>query len=406
MLETSEFAWARETAGTLLQQAFGQKIDELELHLQNVSDEVVEGALVGLELAQYRFVPAKKKTRYRVVRDGKKLDAALLSRAESLARAVNLARHLVNLPPNQCQPGHFEAHAKSLLRGKKNCQLEVWDHRRLKKENMNLHLGVGQGSSSPPRLLIVTYRPARNPKKLAPVALVGKGITFDSGGLDLKPSAAMRLMKKDMGGAAAALAAVLWASENQIQRPVTAYLALAENMVDASSFRPSDVLESRSGLKVEIHNTDAEGRLVLADAIDVAVSAKTKPELVIDLATLTGAIKTALGAEIAGLFSNEDTLSDKIEAAAQKAGDLVWRMPLFSKYTAGFSSPFADLVNAVDGFGGAITAALFLEKFVRGVPWAHLDIYAWNDKPTGALAFSGGTGQGVQLLSHLLRDLE
>jgi leucyl aminopeptidase len=184
------------------------------------------------------------------------------------------------------------------------------------------------------------------------------------------------------------------------------YLALAENMVDARSFRPSDVMTARNGMQVEIHNTDAEGRLVLADVLDVAVTQQgaDEPEMVIDVATLTGAIKVALGAELAGLFSNDDRLAEDLNRAGQAAGDLNWRMPMYGRYTSGMSTPFADIVNAVDGFGGAITAALFLEKFTRQKSWAHLDIYGWNDKATGPYTFAGGNGQAVQCLAQFLTD--
>jgi leucyl aminopeptidase len=289
---------------------------------------------------------------------------------------------------------------------------------------MGLHLAVGQGALHGPRMIHLKYRPKKtSSSKLAssksaasksvggksnskPIAFVGKGITFDSGGLDIKPSSGMRLMKKDMGGAAAVLGVALWAELSQINLDLDFYIGLAENAVDQKSFRPSDVVTARNGMSVEIHNTDAEGRLVLADLLDVAVTKAgvDEPEIVIDVATLTGAIKVALGADLAGLFSNSDQLSDEIQSAGQKAGDLNWRMPLYLKYTHGMSSSFADIVNAIDGFGGAITAALFLEKFVRNKPWAHLDIYAWNDKNSGSLSFSGGNGQAVQCLVQFLKS--
>ena len=239
-----------------------------------------------------------------------------------------------------------------------------------------------------------------------PVAFVGKGVTFDSGGLDIKPSSGMRLMKKDMGGAAAVAGLAMWAHRVNYSKPLDFYLALAENSVDGKSFRPSDVITARNGLQVEIHNTDAEGRLVLADALDVAVT-QTKadePEMVIDVATLTGAIKVALGADLAGLFTNDDDLAEKLSQAGQAAGDLSWRMPLLSKYNGASSSHFADMVNAVDGFGGAITAALFLEKFVKQKSWAHLDIYAWTEKATGSLQAAGGNAQGLYCLIEFVKN--
>lgn len=435
-LEVSDHVWARETAGSIFQQAQGQKVKDLELWIWGGGEESVQGALVGLGMAAYRYHSSSPSTpiSWSLRWNGKKVSSELQQPAQALSSAVNLCRHLVNLPPNLGQPEHLEAWIRGLLnptksglrsvsqrkgasaarsgavesfhfpRAATSLKLEIWDEKRLKKEKMGLHLGVGQGSASAPRLLILSYQP-KGAEAKAPVALVGKGITFDTGGLDIKPSSAMRLMKKDMGGAAAVLATMFWAAETQLQLPLVAYVPLAENSVDGRSFRPSDVLEARSGMKVEIHNTDAEGRLVLADALDVAVTSSRKPRCVIDLATLTGAIKTALGTEIAGLFSNDDFLSEGLEKAAQKSGDLIWRMPLYSKYTASFSTPFADWVNAVDGWAGAITGALFLERFVRQTPWAHLDIYAWNDKASGSLAFAGGNGQGVQLLAEFLNTL-
>ncbi|MCK6598722.1 MAG: leucyl aminopeptidase family protein, partial [Bdellovibrionaceae bacterium] len=184
------------------------------------------------------------------------------------------------------------------------------------------------------------------------------------------------------------------------------FLALAENSVDGKSFRPSDVIVSRSGQSVEIDNTDAEGRLVLADALDFVTREIKELDSVINVATLTGAIKVALGAEIAGLFSNSDELSVQLLKSSQQSGDLCWRMPLVEKYAASLSSSFADFKNSSEGFGGAITAALFLQKFINNKNWAHLDIYAWNDKPTGSLSMSGGNGQGVQLLIEYLQHLQ
>jgi len=216
----------------------------------------------------------------------------------------------------------------------------------------------------------------------------------------------MRLMKKDMGGAAAVLALAYWADQSGYQAPCDFYLALAENSVDAKAMRPSDLYTSRAGHIVEIDNTDAEGRLVLADVMDVAVTQKgaDEPEVIVDVATLTGAIKVALGAEIAGLFCNDDALALQLQKAGQRAGDLNWRMPLLNRYFSSLSSNFADFKNSADGFGGAITAALFLEKFCGGKKWAHLDVYSWNDKTTGALSFAGANGQPVQALIEWLKS--
>jgi leucyl aminopeptidase len=407
-LEESPYAWMRDQMGSLCGLVKAYQIESLHIELHETDHEQELGLWVGLELAQYSYKQAIDGQQSFPKVSVKKIKGIFaketIKEAKALAAAVNLSRHLVNIPPNLLNPSTVSEYIRKNFSQRKNLQLEIWDEERLAKENMNLHLAVGSGSDNPPCMIHLKYRPTKSVSK-KPIAFVGKGITFDSGGLDIKPSSGMRLMKKDMGGAAAVLGLAMWASETEYPRDMDFYLALAENSVDAKSFRPSDVFTARNGMKVEIHNTDAEGRLVLADVMDVAVTQKGKdePAMIIDIATLTGAIKVALGADIAGLFSNHDGLAEELNMAGFQRGDLNWRMPLFGKYTASFSSPFADMVNAVDGFGGAITAALFLEKFTRQKPWAHLDIYAWADKASGALASSGGSGQAVQALVRFIQ---
>ncbi len=411
-LEDSNYSWMRDQVGTLVGFFKAYQVDSVEIELQATSEEQELGLFVALEMAAYQYRSTVDGTalndfpKVSFQKFGEAFSKDILARAQALGSSVNMARHLVNTPPNFLNPDTMAAFVRRNFAGAKNIKLEIWDEKRLIKENMGLHLGVGRGAEHAPRLVHLKYRPTGKSAKQKPIAFVGKGITFDSGGLDIKPSAGMRLMKKDMGGSAAVVALAKWAVDTQYPRPLDFYLALAENSVDAKSFRPSDVLTARNGLQIEIHNTDAEGRLVLGDALDVAVSqtAADEPEIVIDVATLTGAIKVALGGELAGLFSNDDRLAEELNRAGQAAGDLNWRMPMYGRYTSGMSSNFADYVNAVDGFGGAITAALFLEKFVRQKPWAHLDIYGWNDKPSGPLTMSGGSGQAVQCLAQFLTD--
>jgi leucyl aminopeptidase len=241
------------------------------------------------------------------------------------------------------------------------------------------------------------------------VALVGKGVCFDTGGLGIKPDAGMKLMKKDMGGSASIVGIAHWLSESGSDVACDLYLALAENAVDAHSFRPGDVLTARNGLTVEIHNTDAEGRLVMADVMDVATNKQidSAPVALIDLSTLTGAMRVAVGTEIAGMFANNDGLADLALSSGQKAGDPAWRIPLWDNYKAQLKSSFADLANASDsGFGGAITAALFLQKFLKHqIPWLHFDLYCWSDRANGAIGDSGGNGQGVQMMVRLLERI-
>ncbi|MGZ3795504.1 MAG: leucyl aminopeptidase family protein [Pseudobdellovibrionaceae bacterium] len=409
LLEESDYAFSRDLFGGMLGHFKAHALEQIRIEYVDTDFEHELGSLVGLEMTSYNF---------RQVYEGKpqslpevfilknlgEFDKSTLHQAQARAIAVNIARHLVNLPPNELNPKTFVDFAKKLGLPA-STKMAVWDAVRLKKEKMGLLLGVGQGAEFGPYLLHIQYRPSKK-TSLKSIAFVGKGITFDSGGLDIKPSAGMRLMKKDMGGAASVLALASWVADIKYPGPCDFYIALAENSLDAKSFRPSDILVARNGLKVEIDNTDAEGRLVLADALDVAVSQKGihEPEVVIDVATLTGAIKVGLGAEIAGLFSNDDELADSLSTAGYRAGDLNWRMPLYNKYFNDLSSPFADFKNSGGGFGGAITAALFLQKFVRGKKWAHLDVYCWSDKSQGALSSQGGSGQPVQALIEYLES--
>jgi leucyl aminopeptidase len=405
-LKSSVNTRLREAMGALVTTLDRLDVRAVEINL-DLPAESVPAAVCGLELALYRFKRVLKgeapKYKIRLLHKGRLPAEKLLAAGWAVGGAANLARHLVNLPPNWLNPQTYADFLQDLFAGLKHTKLEVWDEARLKKEKMGLHLGVGQGSATPPCLVHIRYRPSG--AKGAPLAFVGKGITFDTGGVDLKPAAGMRLMKKDMGGSAAVAALAYWAAMSGWKQSADFYLALAENSVDGTAFRPSDVLIARNGLAVEIHNTDAEGRLVLADALDVAVTAKEKPRTVINVATLTGAIKTALGASVAGLFSNDARLASTLSAAGQEAGDWMWHMPLVQRYRAQLNSGFADLANASDGFGGAITAALFLERFVKDVSWAHLDIYAWKDSAEGACVESGGSGQAVFALVEWAQGL-
>lgn len=419
-LAKSVFTRARDAAGPVLQGARTAKCEKLVLDFSASTREELQGFLVGLEIANYSFSETRGYRRGGkrpvvfllpppVVEDAKELKAMIVD-GSRLGVAVNLARHLTNLPGGTLTPTVYADLARAVMAEVGDVRVDVWDERRLKSENMNLLLAVGGGAASPPRLVHMSYRPKERGAEKRPVALVGKGVTFDSGGLDIKPSSGMRLMKKDMGGSAAVLALTWWAADAGLPLALDSYLALAENAVSSNSFRPGDIIKARSGLAIEIDNTDAEGRLVLADAMNVAVTQKAEdvPACLIDIATLTGAIKVGLGTEIAGLFTNSDDLAREIFDAGLKRGDLSWRMPLFQPYKSGLRSNFADYVNsAAGGFGGAITAALFLELFAKtedgpSLPWAHLDIYAWRDGASGAWTEAGGSGQGVLSMSEVL----
>ncbi len=405
-LKTGSAQRVRDAVGACLGQIEKLDVQSVEFDLQ-LDAGLTEAAILGLELALYRFKRVFKgeslKLGITLKNKGKSIAPKVIEAAAAPGVATNLARHLTNLPPNVLNPITYAEAMVKVFAAIPNVKVEVWDEGRLAQENMNLIMAVGMGSASAPRLVHLRYRPAG--AKKGPVALVGKGVTFDSGGLDIKPAAGMRLMKKDMGGSAAVAGVLLWAAKTGCKIALDAYLPLAENAIGGRAFRPSDVITARSGATVEIHNTDAEGRLVLADAMDVAVTQAEKPRCLVDVATLTGAIKVALGSGVAGLFANDQRLAQALNKAGQESGDLTWIMPLYQKYRPQLASTFADMINSPDGFGGAITAALFLEKFARDVPWAHLDIYAWKDSGEGAWLESGGSGQSVLGLAAWLDGL-
>lgn len=293
-----------------------------------------------------------------------------LVEGQTLGEAVNWTRELVNTPPADMYPRSFVEQVQATLAGLP-IQSEVWDEARLAVENCQAILAVGRGSVRESQLLMLHYRGAA---PTAPVlALVGKGVTFDSGGLSLKPSEGMLDMKCDMAGAATVVGAMQAIARLQLPVNVSAYCGLAENMVSGDSYKLGDVIRTRAGVTVEVHNTDAEGRLVLSDTLDVARSHGVHH--LIDLATLTGACMVALGRQVSGVFSNEQAWCDRVLHSATAAGDWAWQMPMHSLYNELISSPVADIKNVGDGrWGGAITAAKFLERFVGDTPWVHVDI--------------------------------
>lgn len=397
--EVSAYGFARDEFGAFFTLWREQSL--VEIDFIGTSKEKIVGALVGLDLAIYNFVNWTKgkliAPGLKFFKGGKALEKKILSEARAISTAVNMSRHLVNLPPCDLNPTAYAAGIKKLLSSMKNTTVEIWSGKKLESGNFNLLKAVGDSAKYPPCVVKIRYRP-RGAAKKKPVAFVGKGITFDSGGLDIKPVAGMRLMKKDMGGSSVVAALAYYMTSSGHKQPADFYLALAENAVDNEAMRPGDIFTAKSGKTVEIHNTDAEGRLVLADTITAALEASEKPSCLIDVATLTGAGKIALGADVTSLFSNNNALATKMVNSGMKMGDPCWRMPLYQRYAEGLASPFADMVNAASGYGGSITAALFLEKFVGKIPWAHFDIYAWKDSPRGALQSSGGSGQTVQNL--------
>ncbi|WP_256841896.1 leucyl aminopeptidase [Ornithinimicrobium cryptoxanthini] len=330
----------------------------------------------------------------------------IVGRATVVADAVRYARDLVNTPPNVLFPESF-AHSVSKRAGGSKVSLEVWDADKLAAEGCGGILGVGQGSGRPPRMVVMTYRPAR---AKAHLAFVGKGITFDSGGLCIKPGGSMITMKCDMAGAAAVAASVLALAELKVPVAVTGYLCLAENMTGDLAQRPGDIVTMRGGRTVEIINTDAEGRLVMADGI--ALAAEQNPDAIVDIATLTGAAVIALGDRTMAVMGNDEELRERVTNAAVGAGEAAWSMPLPEEIRATMDSPVADLKHTGERAGGMMVAAKFLEEFVgkdesgAANKWSHIDIAgpAFNEKSAWGYTPTGGTGSGVRALIALAQS--
>jgi leucyl aminopeptidase len=369
---------------------------------QAEAEAVALGALLGgYTFGRYRSEPAGQAA-LTLVANGSHT-AETVRRAEVLAAAVTLARDLVNTGPSDLVPATFAARAGQVA-AEAGIGITVLDEQALAEGGYGGIIGVGQGSVHPPRLVRLEYAPPGASKALV---LAGKGITFDSGGLSLKPAKAMETMKSDMGGAAAVLAAMQAISALGLPVRVVGYLPLAENMPSGTAQRPSDVLTMYGGTTVEVLNTDAEGRLVLADAL--ARSASDSPDVLVDVATLTGAQVVSLGPRVAGVMANDDALRDAVVDAAGRAGEAMWPMPLPDELRKGLESSVADLTNvAPDRYGGMLVAGLFLREFVPlGVRWAHLDIAgpAYNEGPPHGYTPKGGTGAATRTLVQIAQDM-
>ncbi|BCA94210.1 cytosol aminopeptidase [Legionella antarctica] len=350
-----------------------------------LQDKLTQEGAVAWGLAQYRFVTYKKydlQPRLLVV-NGEELPNLI-----ALTQSIYLVRDLINTPASDMGPKQMAETVEQLAKTYK-AQFKQWIGNELLIDNFPAIHAVGRASASAPRLLSLTWGDERHPR----ITLVGKGVCFDSGGLDIKPSSGMRLMKKDMGGAAHVIGLAQWIMMRRLPIRLQVLIPAVENSIGPDSFRPGDVLKMRNGLTVEIDNTDAEGRLVLADALVNAC--EDHPDLIIDFATLTGAARVALGTEIAAVFSNNDQVAAELTAASSRAGDPIWRLPLFAAYEDLLSSNVADLANSsTSAYGGAITAGLFLQRFVTpATPWVHFDVMAWNTsskpgKPEGGEAMA------------------
>lgn len=368
--------------------------------------ECVDFAVQGLRDAAYRFDAFKKETPKdaleKVVLVCKHPDApSALKRGLAVSDAVLWTRDVNNQPGNVATPAYMAEQAKKMARNAK-LNVTVLDEKALQKKGFHALLSVGQGSVNPPRLVVLEY--AGGSKKDPWIALVGKGITFDSGGISIKPSGDMDKMKYDKSGACAVLGAMSALSALNVKANVVAVVAFAENMPSGSSYRPGDIISSLSGKTIEVLNTDAEGRLVLADALHY-VQSEYHPKRVVDLATLTGACCIALGEQFAGLFGNDEAWLKQLEAASKQSGDAVWRLPV-AEFEDQIKGEFADVKNVghPKGYAGASTAAAFLKQFASD-SWAHVDIagMAWNTSPKPYLS-TGATGFGVRLLLAALLE--
>ena len=405
-----DYEKVRRTAGAALRSLAGTKSVGIVVTAPDGPriEAIAEGALLG-NYAFHSFRGASASSQpapvQRIFITGDPKDreqSAALARAEVIAEAVNYARDLVNTPPSALPPEEIAQQAIEAV-GKLPVRVEVWDEDALARDEFGGILAVGQGSANPPRLIRLEYSP-KGAKKT--VALVGKGVTFDSGGLSLKPPKAMETMKCDMSGAAAVIAAVTALARMKAKVNVIGWIPTVENMPGGHAQRPGDVITIYGGRTVEVLNTDAEGRLILADAL-VAAS-EEKPDLIVDAATLTGAQTIALGDRTSGIMSNDDDLRAAIYETAKRAGETMWHMPIPEESRGTLDSAIADIKNIGDGKGGMLSAAAFLREFVPdGQPWAHLDIAgpAFNEGAPYGYTPKGGTGAAVRTFIQAAEDV-
>jgi leucyl aminopeptidase len=375
-----------------------------------MSPEAVAGLALGATLRSYNFDRYKTKKK-----EGEDKPAALdlviavanpaaakraWAHSEGLAEGVVWARDLVNEPANVLYPEEFARRTTALR--KLGVLVEVLDVKAMKRLGMNALLGVGQGSVHESRVVIMRWNGGK--RGAAPISFIGKGVCFDTGGISIKPAGGMEDMKGDMAGAAAVVGLMHALASRKAKANVIGAIGIVENMPDGNAQRPGDIVKTMSGQTIEIINTDAEGRLVLADVLHY-VSTKYKPQFMIDLATLTGAIMVALGQEFAGLFATDDKLAERLAAAGEATGERVWRMPLAPEYDKMIDSKFADMKNTGGRHGGAITAAQLLARFVGKTPWAHLDIAGTAlGSPQSDISKGWTSGWGVRLLDQFVRD--
>jgi leucyl aminopeptidase len=407
---------ARQAAAIAVRQIQALKVKRASMALFGVASEEVpvadlaQAMAEGIELVQYSFDLYKKSEKKDVLKsitlvseDGREIRQMKkgITIGVATAKGVMFARDLVNTPGQDMYPKTLMERAKDIAKGVGSIRVRVYDKERLEKMGAGGLLGVAQGSIHEPYLVHMIYKPEKPAKKK--LALVGKAVTFDSGGLSLKPSQYMETMKCDMGGSAAVLGAFASLADLKPNVEVHGIFGAAENMPSGEAIRPGDVLTAMNKKTIEVLNTDAEGRLTLADTLSYAV--KQKPDAIIDLATLTGACVVALGEEITAVMGNNEALSEKVLAASKVTGEKMWPMPLEKNYKKLLKSDIADLKNIGGRYGGALTAGLFLQEFVQDVPWVHLDIAgpAFAERPMNAYTPKGASGHPVRTLLQLIQ---
>jgi leucyl aminopeptidase len=398
----------RHCAAKGIQKALDLKRTEISVIVEKThsssqySNEILEGMLLGIyKFNKYKSESVQEIKCIEII--GSTLTIADLKKIKSITGAVNYARDLVNSNAHEITPDHLEKEARKLS-DNKNVTLEVLSEKELKKNGLNLIYAVGQGSLTPPRLIIIDYK--GDPHSEKRTAIAGKGITFDSGGQNLKPTGHIEPMRIDMAGAAVVLAVMKCLIESKVHCNVTGVIAAAHNAIGSNSFFPGDVYKSYSGKTVEILSTDAEGRLVLADAIAYCIK-KYAPQEIIDFATLTGGILSALGDLVAGLFSSDDRIAQSLFLSGEYTGERLWRFPLYKEYCDALKSDIADLRNLSKfkkGYASSITGAAFIKEFTGNTPWAHIDIAgtAFNEGQCRGDIPQFGTGFGVRLMMHYL----
>lgn len=421
--ETKDFnsEIARKMAGNVVKNLKGKKYLSLAFLTESCDYkisflELANAFSEGLILANYEFGKYKGEAKkqdiifpdqvWLIVQDAKSIQQTQKGIAKAMlgASATLYARDLVNEPASICTPAYLAEHARNIAKESKGkVKVKIFGRNEARTMGMGAFLAVAAGAEEEPYFIHLTYK---HPKAKSRIALVGKGITFDSGGLQTKPGESMATMKLDMAGAAAVLGVFSKITELAPPAEVHGIIAATENMPGSKAYKPGDIVRAMNGKTIEIGHTDAEGRVTLADALSYAV--KLKPDFIIDLATLTGACVVALGEEICGLMSNNNKLSEKIKLSAKEAGEKLWELPLADEYRQLIKGTHGDIKNSGGTrYGGAITAGLFLEEFVSGVPWAHLDIAgpAWAERETVSYIPLGGTGYGVRTLIELLQKI-